>query len=451
MKGNDILRAMDGIDEAIVAECMEAKRPRLRWLPALAACLAVIMLVGLLLPGSPIAILDPGKVQVPLIRWEGAVPQENGKASVVSPQAGFHLGPVVVARAVEVLADTYEDLPTYGVREIRRWRIFRMEIIDPLDSGLTDEFYFGLPEGYYQDLTAWDTLLLSLELRELDLTLRNVEGNSLQTFDYFYYDPIPYHGNTVAFTDGVFDESLWQHTLWMDPPYYPGSAYSDLDRIHNSLILQRGSTLDEVLANIEAKRAEDGYTPDNLIVPKAVRRAMNSLDSSFLGTGYDYVRENGKYVRYILYTRYIGGCATNEYALIHPETGEIRYSDAHFEKTDLKNLPDLAAFVQALDWDDLELPPFEKRGERLYRAIYGWYEQRSEGVLAFVKVTWYHASTEGGKMAVVYDDLFLQVTADGSEILTRQQIAELLGERNPNLPDFYDLGDKEGPVHLMWK
>ncbi len=466
MKGNDILQAMDSIDEAIVAECMEAKRPGLRWLPALAACLAVILLVGILLPRSPVQLsqpsqstqpipstqpTQPGPVVTPLqmaFRWEGAMPQANSQNMVIAPQYYFHRYPVVVARAVEVLPDTYEELPTCSTSEIKRWRIFRMEVLDPLDSGLTGEFWFGLPEEAYQDLTAWDTLLLSLRVRYLDLSLRNTGSNSLETFEAFCRDPNPDHGDIVAFKDGVFDDQLWRHTLWADPPFFPTSAYWELLRGNNSLIVGFGSTLEDALAVIEERRAQSGDTPTDLTVPDAVLTAMESLDDSFLGTGVQYKLENKVSVPYIYYTRYIGGCATNEYALIHPKTGEIHYSDTRFTDADLENLPDLAAFVQALDWDDLELTPFEKRGERLYRSAFGWYQKTEDGVLAFVKVTWYHASTEGGKMSVVYDDLFLQVTADGTEVMTRQQMLGILGMGHALMPPYFHT--EEGPIHLRW-
>ncbi len=454
MNGKKLLQAMDGIDDAFVKEAMAERKPRRRWLPALAACLAAVLLIGLLLPQQlsgtgdllipQLQSVDLSRVSIAL-RWEGAVPEENGKTSVVSPQAYFHLNPVIVARAVEVLPETYEDLPTYGAEIIRRWRIFRLEILDPLDSGLTGDIWFALPEEYYQDLTAWDTLLLSMQLQGLDHTLQDPETATLKTFDRLYYDPIPYHGNTVAFTEGVFDESLWSQGLWRDPRWFPTSAYKDLTRTLNSLIVHRGSTLEEALAEIEVRRAESGYTPPDPTVPQAVLNAMDSLDDSFLGTGFRLRAEDEYKIPYLEYTRYLGGCMTNEYVLIHPQTGEILRSDSRFEAADLEKLPDLYAYMMDLDWDTFELVPDEDRGQLLYRAMYGWYEKTADGVLAFVKVVWYH---ESERAYVVYDDLYLQVTLQGADALTRQQMRDLLGESNANIPR-YD--DKEGPIHMLWK
>ncbi len=458
MKGENLLHAMDGIDEAILEKSINTtKKPRQRaWLPAIAACLALILGIGLLWPKAPASLYQLPQVR-PLenagshsilgLRYEGTEPQDTGKFTVVSPQDLFHQSPVVLARAVEVLPDVYASIPAYGLGSIYRWRIFKLEIIDPLDSGLEGPLWFGIPEGYYQDLTAYDSLLLSLSLQGFDHTLKNTTSGSLQAFDRFYADPIPYHGDTVAFTDGIFDESLWSQGYWADPPYFYFSAYKDLDRELNTLIVHRGSTVEDALAVIEARRSEPDFVlRDNYVLSPAAQAAMDSLDPDFIGTGLAWGPDYKE--RYLEYTRYIGGCLTNEYVLIHPETGEMLYSDARFEAGDLEGLPDLRAFTEELVLDAQPLPPDEIRGQLLYRAAYAWYEKTEKGVLAFVKVVWYHDSLDTRQAYVVYDDLYLAVTLEGAQVCSRQEMASLLGPGNDNLDYFADL---EGTIHMLWK
>ncbi len=446
MKGEDLLKAMDGIDEGILAETMKEKKPR-RWLlPALAACLALVIgITALAQPGAAnIPRLDPANsLNGVALRVEGQEPQETGKAMYVSPQGYFHTSPVVVARAVEVLPDVYQDMPEYGETQLVSWRIFRMEVVDSLDSGLSGSFWFGIPVEYDQDLTAWDTLLLSLQVRGYAYTLRNTADGSLRELDCFFADGSPHHGDIVAFQEGVFDESLWSQGLWADPLYVPWSAYEELDREHNTLIVHRGSTLSEALAEIQARRSQADYVESTVAVPSPqALAAMESLGEGYVGTGMQWgYREEPDHVQF---TRYLGGCPTNEYALVNLETGEVIYSEVRFMAEDLEDLPDLSAYMDTLDLDSLELVPDADRGELLYRAVYGWYEKTPQGVKAFVKVTWYHDST---KAIVVYDDLFLQVSLEGVRQRTRQEMTQLLGEGNPNLPWY----TQEGPIHKMWK
>ncbi len=449
MRGEDLLQALDDLPEDILNKNIKPPRRRL-WIPALAACLALVIGLGALLwprtPDTTLSIprLDPANSLNGLgFRAEGQEPEAGGKVSVIAPQGYFHKCTVVVVRAVEALPDVYEDMPAYAPGQIRRWRIFRLEIVDALDSGLTGDLLYAIPEAYYQDLTAWDTLLLSIAQNLLDYTLKNTTDGSLLTLESLYVDGSPYHGEIVAFRNGVFDESLWSKGLWADPPYFPFSAYQELDREGNCLIVRRGSTLEEALAVIEARRAESDHRVPLVNLSVQALAAAESMEEAFVGTGYKW--DPAYQHRYLGYTRYIGGCPTNEYATIDPQTGEVCYSEVRFTPEDLEALPDLSAYMDTLDLSSLELPYDADRGALLYRAVYGWYEKTETGVRAFVKVTWYHESSEA---LVVYDDLFLEVTLEGVQVRSRMEMRDILGQENENLPHFIT---KEGPVHLMWK
>ncbi len=82
--------------------------------------------------------------------------------------------------------------------------------------------------------------------------------------------------------------------------------------------------------------------------------------------------------------------------------------------------------------------------EWLYWEVRGWYEKTRDGVRAFIKVTWYHESKQA---ILVYDDLFLEVTLEGVQSRTRQEMVDILGRFNGNVPHDH----KEGPIHLIWK
>ena len=90
----------------------------------------------------------------------------------------------------------------------------------------------------------YDALLISMTQLPKNSVLRN--GDMLTSIDYIFIDPqrCPELGNIIAFTDGVFDESLWQDRSWL---YGYQFAKHRLDENDETLLVSRGSTLEEAL------------------------------------------------------------------------------------------------------------------------------------------------------------------------------------------------------------
>ena len=91
------------------------------------------------------------------------------------PQFEFQHGYIhVVAKAIEEVG-IYETLNAYGSTQTYTYRVFAMQVIDPLESGmetgLSGTFFYLLPAYYLQvDLTQYDALLISMPLSSGSIT-----------------------------------------------------------------------------------------------------------------------------------------------------------------------------------------------------------------------------------------------------------------------------------------
>ena len=346
------------------------------------------------------------------------------------PRFEFQHGYIhVVAKAIEEVG-IYETLNAYGSTQTRSYRVFAMQVIDPLESGmetgLSGTFFYLLPAYYLQvDLTQYDALLISMTQLPKNFVLRG--DDELIADNYIFADPqdCPELGNIIAFTDGVFDESLWQDISWR----YGYRGEYHLDRNDDSLLVSRGSTLEEALQRRQAQIEKLSKWNK----PQTVKHYDFQTDTAKQVMDYVMPFKNGVFVPYgNSYTygarRYINGCPTNEWIQIDMENETITSSDYRFEDADFENLPDLAAYIESVDLSQIAPQHTDPSGKILiFNSAVGWYEKTENGVYSIVRIAWRYFEEDNYHMEY-YDETFILLDETGDHIISREALIELIGD-----------------------
>jgi len=357
-------------------------------------------------------------------------PGANGP-SAAPPRFQFMHGYIhVVARAVEEYPNTYETLNEYGSVQTHEYRLFRMEVMDPLQSGMEGTFFYLLPIHLKGDLTQYDALLISMFQLPKNYVLRN--GDQVTAFEYLFADPYdePQLGNIIAFTDGVFDESLWQDRSWF---YGYQFAERMLDEDNGDLLVSRGSTLEEALQRREVQIEEWGERAKIV----QVRHYDFQTEAAQDAMAYLQPFENGVFVpeRIISHyrqdyriRRFINGCPTNEWIHIDSEEETVTASQYRFEDADYENLPDISAYIASLDLSQIAPQNTDTEGKVLiYNSAAGWYEKTENEIYAIVRIAWRYFQ-EGDVYTQYYDETFILLDKTGDHIISREELIELIGE-----------------------
>lgn len=365
-------------------------------------------------------------------------PSAGTQAEACPPIFEFTHGYIhIVAKAVEELG-TYEKMNEYGSTRTDKYRLFCMEVIDPLQSGMDGTFYYLLPSNLKGDLTQYDELLISMTQLPKNFVLRN--GGKLSAFDYLFCDPHdkPELGNMIAFTDDVFDESLWQDRSWYFG-YQFGKHY--LDENDDRLLISRKSTLEEALQRRQSQIDEWGEWAK----PAQVRSFDFKTEAAQQLVAYLKPFENGTFVPEQIppdyrIRRYINGCPTSEWYSIDHEGEEITSSEYHFEDGDFENLPDISAYIASLDLSQIAPQHTDRSGKVLiYNTAVGWYEKTGNGVYSVVRIAWRYFDQDDSYVEY-YDETFILLDETGDNIISREDLIELIGENRNVSAEEYGIG-----------
>lgn len=340
----------------------------------------------------------------------------------------------VVAKAVEELG-TYETLCEYGSTWTDRYRLFRMEVMEPLQSGMEGDLYYLLPADLTGDLTQYDALLISMVQLPRNFVLRSED--QLAAFEYLFCDPqdAPELGNMVAFTDGIFDASLWE-TWWQDRNRRYGylDLGNQLDK-NDDLPVSRGSTLEEALQRRQAQIDEG----DEWTKPRQVKHYDFRTEDARQAMAYWKPFENGTFIPEWIGSayrirRYISGCPTNEWYCIDYEEETLTASQYRFQDRDFKQLPDISAYIASLDLTQIAPQHTDISGKILiYNTAVGWYEKTENGVYSIVRIAWRYFDQDDSYVEY-YDETFILLDETGDHIVSREDLIELIGE-NRNISD----------------
>ncbi len=354
----------------------------------------------------------------------------------------------VVARVVEEYPGEYRTLREYADTKSSSYRLFKMEVIDSLGSNLSGEFFYVLPYRLKGDLAKYDALVLSMNQLQYNLVLRN--ENELVAFEYIFkisdsHNYMGYHkavGNIIPFSNGVFDETLYEEEGWN--LYYYYEVIRDLDKSEKgkegSWIAKRGMKLEEIIEIIKKESGSVGY--DN--AKKEVKYFENAEGAS--KTAFQYVKpfENGIFVpshtrtdiNKPIYYRYINGCPTNEWVEINILDNTVKESEYKFCDEDFENLPNIAQYIEDLDLSEFSPQHTDERGKKLYSKIAtGFYEKTADGVYSIVKIAWFYKEDGGYGYECYCDETFILLDEKGDRVVSREELISLIG-KNKNISDY---------------
>ncbi len=416
------------------------------------------------LPGE-VTVLTPGMLTSGILT--GTSVKETGDPNTGTQEVSAETVPPhfpvdarcfnLTARPIELLPHVYETLADYGSVRTIRYRLLKMAVLDPLDSGMSGEFYYAMPVKQYVDVLRYDALLISI-LPASHNVYRDLSTNELTAFSAIFTDvwDAPQYWHMLPFTDGVFDESIFgsytgtgfdewyfhyrnnsnESHDWLDPSVPRENDWNKY------LLVYHGSTYEEAIAAYKSLRAEynarpgvSDTSPPQLETDFTSPEALAAMAyAGHLANGvFDCSMREG----YFSATRYINGCPTNERILINRRDGvETVTHENRFEAADMEMLPDVAGYVESLELSAITPShvDFAKAGEMAYCSAAGWYEKTADGVECFIKIYWIYVSADD-PMTICRDDAYMHLTAEGATFLSRDEVRALIGN-SPYISNF---------------
>ena len=472
MKKERFFELLNHIDEGLIARAEEAdskqrkkKGQWIRW-AAVAVCLCLIIGAAIAVPvlknvpatpaedpnDHPVifdATLFPDRLTGSSLEFVvGSSSAIGGNSSDSAPPAfRFEIGSMIVkAKAVKCFPDLYYMLDVSSEYQPTAYRLIQMETVELIHGEeLTQYFLYMLPGTLWVDLSVYDSLLISMtQIGTEQYALRNGTRNQIESFPLPVFGDDQNHpelGNMIAFTDGVFDESLWQTPGWI---YGYQFAKYELDNPEaGDLVVSRGGTESATVKEIETRILDTKkWLGDDYQVPRLITLAFTSQAAK---DALAFVKpfENGvfsqtirRYHGELLYRRWINGCQTEETVTINLFTEEVTYSDVRYTKEDLSALEDISVHIAdkaKAYMAQIPSPPHTNPNgkELLCLNLYGWYVKVGDRVYGVVKTVWKYK--KGNDWYTQYYDeaytLFDSVAATAQNI-SREDLINLVGTRN---------------------
>ncbi len=496
MTSRDIYIAMEGIDPRFILDAApdkEAKpKPRGLWMrwSAVAACACLLLGVTLSVPwimkgveptvtfphdtgtNDPLTEETDPPIEAPLPLLNATVSPEKLTGSSLSFVVGSStstdfgvsaappafefdfLAYVVKAKAVEVLPDTYYELNVSSTVRPTAYRLIRMQTLESIrGDAMPEEFLYLMRADLVTDLTVYDSLIISMSQHGVEnYVLRNGDKQVMEAFPLkLFRDPEdqPELGNMIAFTDGIFDESLWQNESWLFGYQF---ARHDLDDPGDYLVVYRGCTEEYtvgcILADIEEWEAHMESHGWGYSIPSVCALDFKTEEAK-AALAYVQPFENGIFSQQfggqgsVVFRRYINGCQTEETITIHLTTEEVTYSEVRYTQEELAGIGDVAGQLVGLAEvyaNEIPVPlHVDPEGKELRCLnLYGWYAKAEDKIYGVIKTTWIYLEeffANGYSYPfynAYYDDSYLLYDPETAawSAISRDDIAALLGTRN---------------------
>lgn len=377
--------------------------------------------------------------------------------SSAPPQFEFNcLCYLVRAKAVEVLPDTYQVLSVLrATSDVKptNYRLVRMKTLESIRAkDMPEEFFYLMRESLVSDLTVYDSLIISMsQIWTENFILRNVDEQVMEALPLTVFgDPEdqPELGNMIAFTEGIFDESLWQNPGWRF-----GYQFADryIEEPSKYYVAYRGCTESYTVGRIEEdlqawreleeSRGEtwssDGPRVRDLDVKTQAAKEVLAYVRPF---------ENGVFAQWmygstVYFRRYINGCETEEMITVNLNTEEVTYSEVRYEKEDLKGIGDVAAQIADMAeayTAETPMPPHTDPEGKDLRCLnlFGWYAKVNGKIYGVIKTTWTYLEEYDRSgypwYNIHYDDRYLLYDPEENawSDVSRDDLKALLGLRN---------------------
>ena len=369
----------------------------------------------------------------------------SGGGSAGPPQFEFSSGIAVKAKVVKNHPDKYYKLDVSSEYRPTAYRLIQMETIEVISGeNVPQYFLYLIPEYVYVDMSVYDSLLISMnQIGVENYVLKNATQNRMESFELPIFSDKQDHpelGNIIAFTDGVFDESLWQNHSWL---YGYQFAKLDLDNPeHSNLVVARGDSEGMVISAI--KKQFDEWHPTGYQEPSVITLDFTTQEAK---DAIKYVKPfaNGvfsqTYLPYngsgeLIFRRYINGCQTEETIRIDLLTEEVTYSEVRYSKEDLEQLENISAHLseKANEYmDQLPTPPHtDLEGKELLSLnLYAWYVKVDGKLYGVIKTAWRYKEKDDWFIQY-YDDSYVlyDMTAGTATDISRDDLVNIVGTRN---------------------
>lgn len=260
-------------------------------------------------------------------------------------------GFVVKAKVVENYPYVYSKFSYNFDYFNNKYCLIKMEVLEVINGeNMPHEFLYLIPQSLFIDMSQYDYLLMSMrQIGTEDYLLKNCANNQIEPvkLPIFSSGDRPDLGSVIAFTDDVFDESLWQNPKW-------GFGYQFAQRYlekpeKGNLIVKRGDSIDDVIVAYYDRLEyyfDDNYTPPKLITLDSSNQTVKAV--------LEYVKpfENGVFAQmqltedFVIYERYINGCSTDETIIVNLDTEEVTYTGVRYIDDDMKDIENMAIHLE---------------------------------------------------------------------------------------------------------
>lgn len=368
----------------------------------------------------------------------------GGFADPVPPAFEFSRGIAVKAKVVKNHPDTYYKLDVSLERKPISYRLIQMETLEVIrGKNVPQYFLYLIPESVYVDMSVYDSLLISMsQLGAENYVLKNENQQQIEFFELPIFadrKDEPELGNIIAFTDGIFDEGLWQNDSWIYG-YQFGRFYLDNPE-HGNLVVLRGDSEDTVISAIHEqfeKDYSDAHEPSVITLDFNTKKAKDAIEyvkpftnGVFAQTYYQY---NGSSM--LIFTRYINGCQTEETVKIDILTEEVTYSDIRYSKEDLERVENISVYLsqKVSEYEDqLPNPPHITTDEKELLALNlcAWYVKTEDKIYGVLKTAWRYQDKNELYVQHYDDSYILYDMREGTATdISRDDLVAIVGTRN---------------------
>lgn len=493
MKENEFLDGVSSIDPDVVerfvamdnvlqkrASRVKSKRIWLRFAAA-AACLAIIAGALFVLPmlrgddpgeipdtgttNDPGTVSPPNNNRTPIVFDATASPEQltgsslefligtstalQSGADAAPPKFEFRKGIAVKAKVVKNYPDTYYKLDVSSSYRPEAYRLIQMETLEVINGNNVPQYFLYLIPNYvYVDMSIYDSLLISMsQLGVENYVLRNGTQNKVESFELLMfadYQDEPELGNIIAFSNGIFDESLWQNYTWLYG-YQFGEYYLDNPE-YSDLVVARGDSESTVISAIK-KQYEDWYGGNYQV--RSVKTLNFTTQAARDAIEYAKPFVNGVFSQYyppysneLIFRRYINGCQTEETIRIDLLTEEVTYSEVRYTEEDMKRMENISAHLsqKAAEYaKQLPTPPHTdpKGKELLCLNLYAWYVKVDGKMYGVIKTAWRYMEQEDWYIQY-YDDAYIlyDMSSGTATEISRDDLVKIVGTRNVYMGEY---------------
>ncbi len=469
MKKENISDALNNIDFDMVEDAYKSgvngkpagRRQWLKWGMA-AACLVLVITAA---TSSSVFFNSGSKPYTPVLIDPAAPPDTVvgssiefvvGSSTSVRPSVSEAPPPfefvcstdtniAVKAKFVQSLPDSYYMLNVSSVYKPTEYRVLEFQTEEVLHgTNIPDKFYYLIESSLFADFTQYDSFIISMwQEGAKNYVMRNGTKSRMEAFSMpVFSNNRTELGNMIAFTDGIFDERLWQNESWLFGYQFIRSALDDEEYCKQYEVMYRGCTEEYTKEKILGKVQEYAdWLGENYAAPSAIDL---NFESDAAKAVLEYVKpfENGVFSQRISYggevvfRRYINGCETEEVISVNAVTEEVSYSEVRYTDEDMECMEDIAAHIAALSAQYREKRPAPPRTDPTGKNLtclnlFGWYAKAEGRVYGVIKTVWIYMA-DGDWSTAYYDDTYtlFDAKAGYAKTVSREELMNLIGVRN---------------------